>query len=71
MPPTVLTNLDLKRQNAVQKEIEQEYFKRIRKRYARQRIKKFNKLYGFFTTVNSAAQNVFSEEEEKRGLFAL
>jgi len=71
MPATILPNLESKQQNAVQKEIQQEYDKRIRKRLLRQRIKKFNKLYSFFTTVYNAAQNVFEGEEEEKGLFNL
>lgn len=71
MPPAMLTTLDTKQQNCVQKEIAQEYFKRIRKRMLRQRIKKFNNLYSYFVTVNSAAQLVFINEPEERGLFAV
>ncbi len=71
MPASVLTNLQAKQQNAVQKEIAQEYFKRMRKRLARQRVKNFNTLYGFFTRINNAAQIVFANEKEERELFEL
>jgi hypothetical protein len=71
MPPAILTNLQTKQQNCVQKEIEQEYFKRIRKRLARQRIKKYNALYKMCTSVRDAAQSVFINEPEERGLFTL
>ncbi|MGE0635551.1 MAG: hypothetical protein AB7G44_15310 [Bacteroidia bacterium] len=71
MPPAILTNLDTKRQNAVDKEITQEYFKRIRKRLARQRLKKYNTLYKICTTVRDAAQSVFYNQDEERGLFSI
>ena len=71
MPPAILTNLDTKRQNAVTKEITQEYYKRIRKRLARQRLQKYNALYKYCTTVRNAAQSVFYDQDEERGLFTL
>lgn len=71
MAMTVLDSLQTTQENLVQKETRQEYFKRLRLRFTRQRIEKFNHLYGFATTVNAAAQNVFREEAEKRALFKL
>jgi len=71
MPSGILINLNLKQQNAVNAVIEQEYFKRIRKKLARQRIKKFNTLYSFLSRVNHAAENVFIDEPEERGLFVV
>jgi hypothetical protein len=71
MPPAILTNLDTKQQNAVNAELAQEYYKRIRKRLARQRLQKFNALYKYCTTVRNAAQAVFCNQEEEKGLFSI
>jgi len=71
MPPSVINNLETKQQNAVQKEIAQEYFKRIRKRLARQRIKKFNNLYKICITVRDTAVSVFYNDAERRKLFEI
>ena len=71
MPPATITNLETAADNLADKELQQEYYKRIRKRLLRGRIKKYNKLYNFFTNVNSAAQIVFSDDEERRALFVI
>ncbi len=71
MPAGVLTNLDLRQHNAVNAELEQEYYKRIRKRLARQRLQKFNSLYRTCTRVRDAAESVFYLDEARRGLFVV
>jgi hypothetical protein len=71
MPAGVLTNLDLRQQNAVNAELEQEYYKRIRKRLARQRLQKFNSLYRTCTRVRDAAESVFAQDKERKGLFVV
>lgn len=71
MPPAVLTTLETKAIELGQKEEQQEYYKRIRKRLLRQRIKKFNTLYSYFTTVYNAAQIVFYNQPEEKGLFTI
>ncbi|MCG3167646.1 MAG: hypothetical protein POELPBGB_03440 [Bacteroidia bacterium] len=71
MPPSVLTNLENAAEHLGDMELAQEYYKRIRKRLLRQRIQKYNRLYSFFIQVNKAAQSVFYNDEERRGLFKL
>lgn len=71
MPLSVITNLENTANILGDRELAQEYYKRIRKRLLRQRIQKYNKLYSFFTTVNKAAQIVFKDDAQRRGLFTL
>ncbi len=71
MPAAILTNLDTKTDNAVHREIDQEFFKRKRIRALRERVEKMNRLYAFSTRINNAAQVVFYDDAEHRGLFNL
>lgn len=71
MPATVLSTLQAKTETILEKETQQEYFKHLRIRYSRQRIEKLNKLYTYCTSVNNAAQVVFYNEPEERGLFTI
>jgi hypothetical protein len=71
MPPAVLTNLETAAQNVANKEIEQEYFKRKRLRYTRERMEKFNRLYAICKEVNTAAQSVFRNDYAKWQMFEI
>ncbi len=71
MPAILLTNLGTKTQTILEKETQQEYFKHLRIRYSSQRVEKMNNLYEFCKTVNSAAQSVFYNEPEEKGLFII
>ena len=51
--------------------LEQETFKRERLALTQQRVLAYNALWEFAQTVSSAADNVYSEDEVKRGLFRL
>jgi len=69
MPASVMSNLETKTQEVLEKETTQEYYKHLRIRFSRLRIERLNKLYKYCTTVNSAAQVVFDDEPEEKALF--
>jgi hypothetical protein len=71
MPPAILLDLDTAAENVGDKELDQEYYKRIRKRLARQRLQKYNALYKYCTTARNAAQVVFVNQKEERELFSI
>lgn len=71
MPAAVLTTLETAAQNVATKEIEQEYFKRKRLRYTRERMEKFNRLYAICKEVNTAAQSVFRNDYARWQMFEI
>ena len=71
MPAAVLTNLEAAAQNVATKEIDQEYFKRKRLRYTRERMEKFNRLYAICKEVNDAAQSVFRNDYARWQMFEI
>jgi len=71
MAPAVLTNLENAAKDIADREIAQEYFKRIRLRLTTQRMEKFNSLYAICKQVESAAESVFFDSEEHKGLFVI
>ncbi len=71
MPPAVLASVETKAIQLGQKEEQQEYYKHIRKRLARQRLQKYNALYKMCTTVCNSAQSFFYNQLEKNDLFLI
>lgn len=71
MPPALITELETVQINLSDKELAQEFFKRIMLRQTRLRIEKFNRLHSFIVTVHRAAQSVFVNDMERKGLFNL
>lgn len=71
MPASVLTNLVNAGNNIANKEIEQEYFKRKRLRFTRERMEKFNRLYAICCDVHDAAQSVFRKDAARLGQFEI
>lgn len=71
MPTSVLSILASKTTTLLEKETEQEYYKHLRIRYLRIRIEKMNRLYSYCTRVNRAAQVIFYNQVEERGLFTI
>ena len=71
MPLAVLTGLEAAAQAVANKEIEQEYFKRKRLRFTRERMEKFNRLYAICKEVNDAAQSVFRNDHARWQMFEI
>ena len=71
MPASVITNLENAADNLGNKEIAQEYYKRVRLRLTGQRIEKYNSLFANCKQVDQAAESVFRNDKERRRLFAI
>jgi hypothetical protein len=71
MPAALITDLETVQINLSDKELAQEFFKRLMLRETRLRIEKFNRLHSFIVTVHRAAQSVFLNDKERRQLFNL